>query len=192
MLTLATLRTLPRRLSRLSGRVLALGGLALLAACATPAEPGRMTLTPAQDAKPFAPQLATAMCVRDVTGGSTTNPLWVSQVGNDEFKEALQSTLRNYGVLADANPCRYPIDVNLLGLSQPIMGFDAEVTSHVNYKVMNPANEPLLLETISASYTANFSEHPIGVVRLKRANEGSIRENITKFLQRLRETPPKA
>jgi hypothetical protein len=61
-----------------------------------------------------------------------------------------------------------------------------EVTSHVNYKVFDAAAQPILLETISAPFTATFSDSPIGFVRIKRANEGSIRASISQFLEKLR------
>ena len=91
----------------------------------------------------------------------------------------------NAGLTAGQAGCQYPTDVNLLGLSQPAIGLDMTVTSHVNYKVYDAAGKPILLETISAPCTATFSDSPIGFVRIKRANEGSIRANITQFLDKL-------
>jgi hypothetical protein len=82
--------------------------------------------------------------------------------------------------------CRYFIDVDLLGLSQPTFGFTFEVTSHANYKVYDAAGKSALLATISGAYTADFAEAPLGSMRLKRANEGAIRASITQFLDRLR------
>jgi hypothetical protein len=169
-----------------------LGGLG---ACATAADPTAMTVTTlpsADSAKPFPQPLLGAMCVRNVTGGEKTNPLWASKVDNDGFHTALNSSLGSAGLTAAAaDACHYPIDVNLLGLSQPGMGFDMTVTSHVNYKVYDSAGQPFLLETIDAPYTAKFSEAFVGVERLKKANEGSIRQSISTFLDKLRATTPK-
>lgn len=171
-------------------RAVALGILALLAACATPADPGRMAVAPAQDAPPFPALLQSATCVRNVAGGEETNPLWISKVGDAEFRDALTASLRNSALLADANACRFSIDANLLGLAQPSAGFDMEVVSHVNYKMYDASGTAVLLETISAPYTAKFSEAAIGVIRLQRANEGAIRASITEFLNRLRRLWP--
>ena len=44
----------------------------------------------------------------------------------------------------------------------------------------------MLLETISAPYTAKMSESMIGYVRAKRAIEGSIRESVNGFLAKLK------
>jgi hypothetical protein len=167
-------------------RSIPLIGLSLLAACASPADPQRMIVPVSQDQPAFPTQLMGAMCVRSVTGGEDTNPLWVSNVGDREFREALVATMTNNALLTSSDNCQYPLDVNLLGLSQPIAGFDMEVTSHVNYKMYNAAGASVMLETINAPYTAKFNEAFVGIVRLQRANEGSIRNSISEFLTRLR------
>ena len=171
---------------RCMGRLLVLGLAAAVAACAAPADPGRMVVTTAPAAGGFPPPLQRAMCVRAVTGGEATNPLWVSKVDNAGFHTALSGSMDAAGLVAPANGCKYPVDANLLGLSQPIMGFDLEVTSHVNYKVYDTAGQPVLLATISAPFTATMADSMIATVRLQRANEGSIRASIAQFLDRLR------
>lgn len=65
------------------------------------------------------------------------------------------------------------------------------MTSHVNYKVYEPSGEPLLLETVDAPYTANFSDALVAGTRLKLANEGAIRESIRLFFEKLRAAEPK-
>lgn len=172
-------------------RLATLGLLALLAACASPAEPANMAVTVPQAGFP-APLLG-AMCVRSVTGGEDTNPLWVSKVSDKDFREALTRSFQSAGLLAAPPDCRFPVDANLLGLAQPAFGIDLQVTSHVNYKVFAPSGQPLLLETVTVSYTAGFSDSAIAIIRLRLANEGSIRASITRFLERLRATnPPQA
>lgn len=167
--------------------VLAVGMLLGMSACASSADPAAMTFTPAAESNPFPEPLQQAMCVRDVTGGEETNPMWASKVDNEGFRTALASSLDGVGLSAPSESCSYPIDTNLLGLSQPVMGFDMTVTSHVNYKVYDQAGDPLLLATIDAPYTAAMSEAFVGAERLKKANEGSIRTSIEKFFERLRE-----
>lgn len=162
---------------------------ALLGACAAPAEPGRMTVTAAVEQGGFPPALRGAMCVGTVSGGETTNPLWTSQVGNPEFSQALRDSLSANGLLA-ASGCRFSVDANLLGLSQPIAGLDMTVTAHVNYRVGVGGQPPFLQETVTTSFTATFSDSPVGVVRLQRANEGAIRNSILALLQRLRASQP--
>jgi len=163
-----------------------------LAGCASSADPAAMVVAaPAATAKPFPAALQHAMCVRNVTGGEKTNPMWASKVDNEGFKAALSSSLDASGLSA-APACAFPIDANLLGLSQPSFGFDITVTAHVNYKVYQPSGDPLLLATIDSPYLAKMSEAFVGVERLKKANEGSIRTSILMFLDKLRDTTPAA
>ena len=172
------------------GRFLLFCGLTTLAACAAPADPARMAVTPVVDAAAFPARLHNATCVRSVTGGEDTNPLWISKVGDAEFREALTASLRNSELLASSGACPFPIDANLLGLAQPAMGFDLTVTAHINYKLYNPGGQGILLETVSTPYTAHFSEAAIAVIRLQRANEGAIRASIGEFLDRVRRLGP--
>lgn len=161
--------------------LLALGG------CAAPADPSKMVVQPTQEAIKFPPALNQAMCVRKVDGGETTNPMWASKVSNQDFKAALVKSMNDAGLnAASDDACKYHVDVSLLGLSQPALGLDITVTSHVNYKVYDPNDQPVALETINAEYTAKFSDAFVGTTRLKLANEGSIRESISQFFGKLR------
>ncbi|MBI3678766.1 MAG: hypothetical protein HY243_19325 [Proteobacteria bacterium] len=168
-----------------------------LSGCATSADPNAMALpTTTQTAqtqtpeKPFPQRLEHAMCVRTVSGGEKTNPLWVSKVDNDGFKSALTTSLQSAGLAGAADSCPYQVDANLLGLSQPVIGFDMTVTSHVNYKVYDASGQPFLLATVDAPYTATMGDAFMGVERLKLANEGSIRTSIKMFFDKLRDTGP--
>lgn len=169
----------------------AMAALIELSGCASSADPKAMTIAPQASEKAFPDRLQHAMCVRNVTGGEKTNALWVSKVDSDGFKTALSASLDGTGLSAPAGNCPYPIDVNLLGLSQPAAGFDLTVTSHVNYKVYDSAGEPYLLETIDAPFTASAGDAFLASERLKLANEGSIRESIKQFFDKLRDTAPK-
>lgn len=181
------------KMMRNGGRLVLIAGAAsALAACATAAKPQEMVVAPAPTAKAFPQSLQHAMCVRTVTGGEKTNPLWASKVDNQSFQTALASSMDNAGLAAPATGCSFPVDVNLLGLSQPIAGFDMTVTSHVNYKVYDSSGQPLVLATIDAPYTANFSAAFVGVERLRLANEGAIRTSITQFFDKLRDADVKS
>jgi len=163
---------------------MALGG------CATAAKPEAMVVTDQASDKPFPQPLRHAMCVRNVTGGEKTNALWVSKVDNDGFRSALASSLGSAGLNAASDACSFPIDVNLLGLSQPSIGFDMTVTAHVNYKVYDAKAQPLVLETIDSPFTATMKDAFVGVERLRLANEGAIRTSIQSFFGKLKDAKP--
>ena len=161
-----------------------------LGGCASAAKPEAMVVNTQTSDKPFPQSFSHAMCVRNVTGGEKTNPLWVSKVDNDGFRTALKSSLSAVNLEAASDGCTYPIDVNLLGLSQPSIGFDMTVTAHVNYKVYDPKAQPVLLETIDSPFTATMKDAFVGVERLRMANEGAVRTSIQSFFDKLKDAKP--
>lgn len=174
------------RPSRLFGG-LALASLALLlAACARPADPKGMTMPKPGDEGAYPASLAKSLCVRKVTGGEETNPVWRSQVDDEAFATSLRGSLENAGLSAPEGSCRYSIEANILGLDQPGPSANKEVTAHVNYKVRDKAEAPVLLETVTASYTAKFSDALLGAERLRLANQGAMRKNIGQFMDKLK------
>ena len=122
-----------------------------------------------------------------VTGGEETNPLWVSKVGNSQFREALENSLGN-GRLRAADPAaaRYLISAKLDRLSQPLAGLDMSVSATVHYTVTERATkQTVYAQSITSTYTAKFGDSLLGVERLKLANEGAMRENIKEFIKRI-------
>ncbi len=133
------------------------------------------------------------MCVEQVDGGKLTNPLWVSEVDNLGFLRALEHSLDANRLLAKRpEDCRFGITANLLGLSQPFIGVDVEVTANVNYNVRQAGVEaPYMLRTQTSAYTARFTEDKIlWGARLQEANEGAIRKNIGAFIDALLAAKP--
>ena len=169
-------------------------GAAMLSACAEPARPDKMIPNATADAATSA--LAGKVCVASVSGGEETNPLWTSEVDNAAFRTAIDGALMRNGLLATtAAACRLGVEANLLGLAQPVAGFDMEVTANVNYRVVEQtSSEAYFLATVVTPFTADFSSAFAGVERLRLANEGAVRTNISRFIQQLvdhaKATPP--
>ena len=165
-------------------------GLLLLAAsvsaCAQAARTEKMVPQNAVAVAETSP-LSRIVCVTSVTGGEGTNPLWTSEVDNAAFKAAIDGALAKNGMKAPSpTACRLGVEANLLGLAQPIAGFDMEVTANVNYRVIDRSNStPYYLSTVVTPFTADFSSAFLGVERLRLANEGAVRTNIEKFLGEL-------
>jgi len=181
MLTRHNLRTVPSYFDRLWRTVLIVNSTLLLTACLGRADPDRMAVTQI----PPIPKMQSTICIRSITGGED-NAVEYGRVETADFKDALRLTLRNAQMLASENECRYLLDANILGLSRPaIIGSNPEVISSINYKLYDKGGSPILLETVTSSYTSNMSDSLAGVTRLERASEGSIRANVTEFLQRL-------
>jgi len=159
--------------------------LNLLQACASAARSDRMVpenIIPVSTAQPV------MMTVESVGGGSSTNPMFSSQVGDEEFRQALNETLSaaglsNPGALAQNT---FTVDASLTGLSEPFIGASFTVESEVYYRVSRASDSrDVFAESISASGTAQFGESLIGTERLRIAKEYAIKENISLFIDRI-------
>ena len=169
--------------SRQTKTGLALALLVLLGACASGATPGAMTV-PLSEQTLLAPtsRLRQSVQIGAVGGGRETNPLWTSQVSDSDFATALRQSLATHAMLS-INNGTFRVDAQMLGLDQPLAGFDLAVSSRVSYRVTEVATGTLVFQReINATYTATFSSAFVAIERLRLANEGSVRENIRQFL----------
>ena len=170
--------------SRTLRGLIVLLAVASLAACASGARSGAMTTSvdPTHLIEATSP-LYMASKVDAVRGGSETNPLWKSNVSNEDFRTALEQSLKLNTLLADTN-ARYRIDVTLIDLDQPFAGFNITVGARVRYVVTPLAGGAAVFDReIDSSYTAKFGDALVAIERLRLANEGAIRTNIADFIK---------
>jgi hypothetical protein len=157
---------------------------ASLAGCVSPADPQAMVPTNVTLGKKFNKSVSIA-----VTGGQTTNPLWSSQVANEDFATALQSTIERHGLFSRVLRTAggdYQLDVRLVQLRQPMAGFNMTVQAEVEWRLRQVSSGKMVWEEkTNRSYTATVGDAFAGVTRLKLANEGAIRENIKTGLERI-------
>lgn len=161
----------------------------ILTGCASSAKIEGMTVAETQArANSYAPALQDNLQLSEVKGGQETNPMWTSEIGGQEFQAALQKSLDNAGLLSAGDKAPYSLRANLLRVDQPMFGLDFEVTSEVEYTLVdNATGKELLRETLRTPFTAGVGDAFIAVKRLRLANEGSARENISALLKRLSE-----
>ena len=156
-----------------------------LAACATPSNPGNMTLPATAGLTATVGDLGYHSVTKvDVSGGKETNPLWTAQVSSEAFRKALEDSLALAGYMG-TDGSAMQVQANLVNLRQPLAGFDLSVTSEVRYTVARDGRN-VFDETVSATGTASMGEAFMAVERLRIANEKSIQENIKAFLTRFR------
>ena len=182
-------------LNRFLRRVLLICGLAttaLATGCATPANSVNMVVragdaTTARSATPEA--LKANIAIRDVTGGKETNPMWISNVGSSDFERALEDSLRSVGMLAaNRQSGRYQLVAHLEKLEQPFLGFDMTVTAAVAYTLIERSTgKTVWQKSIATPYTAKVGDAFVGTERLRLANEGSVRQNITQLIGELQQ-----
>lgn len=160
--------------------------IALCTGCATSAQISGMTVAADQDkASTYDAQLKNNVRVSEVNGGDKTNPLWTSEIDSPDFGAALKQSLANADLLGNES-ASYALRANLLRVDQPLFGLNFEVTSEVEYTLVEAVtNKVVLREVIRTPFTAGFGDSVIGVKRLRLANEGSARVNIIAMLKRL-------
>ena len=160
---------------------------ALLSGCAAPARIDQMTstATPAQRIAKSA--MRNNVAVREVSGGKETNPMWVSNVGNSEFEQALENSLRDAGLLSVGKQAgKYTLTAHMEKVDQPLMGISMTVSVTVGYSLIERASgKEILNRRISLPYTASFDAAFMGTERLRLANEGAIRVNIGKIVDEI-------
>lgn len=158
--------------------------VSLLVGCATPAMQQQMVINPLDVGVKANVALTNSVTLRNVSGGSATNPFWLSKVGTNEFKGALLESLQEYGYLSSSpEKGKIILDVNLEKLEQPIIGLTMSVVSVVSYIIEENGFQKKY--QIVATGSASPSEEFIGYKRLKIANERSINENIRIFVRKL-------
>ncbi|MFC0133755.1 hypothetical protein CR105_09250 [Massilia eurypsychrophila] len=159
----------------------------LLSGCAAPARTDQMTaqVSPAQ--RVANTPMRNNVAVKDVSGGKETNPMWVSNVGNSEFEQALEGSLKDAGLLSAGKQAgKYLLTAHMQKVEQPMFGVSMTVTVTVNYVLTARASgKEVLNRTVSLPYTAEWNSSFIGTERLRLANEGAIRTNIGKIIDEI-------
>ena len=158
--------------------------LLLLGGCATGAKRENMVYAPYQSqSTSYGSELVSNISVTTVGGGTETNPMWVSQVSDAEFAQALMASLDIAGLLNLNQSGEYILEAHIVNIEQPLMGFDLTVTADIYYRLTDVVSSRLIYEKkLATTYTAVFSDALYGVTRLRLANEGAVRENIRFFL----------
>lgn len=159
-----------------------------LSGCATPARVDQMTAKKIDASKVVNESpLRNNVSLKGVSGGESTNPLWLSKVGNDDFRQALEQSLKTVMLLAsDQSKGNYLLHTTLMSLDQPWVGLDLKVIATVEYSLEERATgKKVFSKVISTPFTATFSDAVLAFERLKIANEGAVRENIEKIIDEL-------
>jgi hypothetical protein len=164
-------------------RLLLLIGLSgLLFGCASGAKVENMAYTEVRHQ--FDTALEANIGVKDVSGGTETNPLWISEISNDAFRQAVRDSLSSQGLLAEQG--NYDLMIQLIEVNQPIMGFDLTVTTHIRYVLTDKTRNTVVMdEMIITPHTATMEDAFAAIKRLRLANEGAARKNIESLLDKL-------
>lgn len=120
----------------------------------------------------------------EVSGGRTTNPLLESNVGNEEFKEALKNSLISGGVYFSEDG-KYVLSAIIENEDAPMFGMTFRVTERVRYQLREQQGRIIHEKEINSSGRASPGDEFVGTHRLRVAKERAIKANIEKFLKDL-------
>lgn len=166
----------------------------ILSGCATPADQTAMSLESTERGNYSAQSnLAGEVAVGSVIGGEKTNPAWTSEIGSEQFRRALENSLETAYLLGPRLNSKYLVDVELVGINQPMVGFSFNVSSRIRYTVREQNSRELVLdELVSADGRAGAGEAFVGTKRLQIATEKSAKNNIRNFIDRILEFAAKS
>lgn len=158
----------------------------LLTGCASPARIEQMSVEGSPAQRIAQTPMRNNLAIKDVTGGKETNPMWKSNIGSSELEHALENSLRTVGLLAERQAGRFILTAHLENVEQPSFGFNLTVTATINYVVSERSTgKNLINRTLSVPYTAAFGDAFSATERMRLANEGAIRVNITQLIDEL-------
>lgn len=117
-----------------------------------------------------------------VIGGKETFKMWVSQISDQDFAQALQDSIVQSGLFRQAatnSIATYHLDTFIVQVNQPMFGASMTVSMEVNYSLIKASSKEVVWrKAVLSSYTAPFGEALLGATRLRKANEGAARKNI--------------
>ncbi|MDW3095011.1 MAG: hypothetical protein R8G33_04980 [Gammaproteobacteria bacterium] len=169
---------------------LALAIILLISGCASPAKMENMTI-PSEDWGQYkgSDNLKNNLIVDTVSGGKSTNPLWTSEISNEDYKQAMINSLADAQFLNRSSVnSDYSLSAVLIEVKQPILGASMTVTTIISYSLVeNETKKEVFYKKITTPFTAKWNAAFLGVERLRLANEGSARNNIKSLIEHLQE-----
>ncbi|HMV77803.1 MAG TPA: hypothetical protein PL048_10310 [Leptospiraceae bacterium] len=151
--------------------------------CAVPASAERMTVTDFQVNKPVGERIF----VVESTGGSMTLPFWISNIPNDNFTDAVRTSLvqsKSFQKISDSMENGWILKIEIIDLDRPWFGTDFKHKLTARY-TLTKNGKIIFNEPVTAEGTATMGDALIGVYRAKKANEFAARNSIKAFLNAL-------
>jgi hypothetical protein len=117
-----------------------------------------------------------------VEGGRETSPIGRSQISSEEFAIALEESIKKSKVfrqVVKSGETDYILEVQILSVEQPNVGFDMEVKVAANWRILDmKSGKEVWQRIIITNFTAGMGDALGGVTRLRIANEGAAKKNI--------------
>lgn len=119
-----------------------------------------------------------------VPGGGGAIPTWASDLTDGPFQGALDTALRQAGILAPGGGAT--LEAVVLDVAQlPSEPSTTKVSMSVRYRLIDATGRTLLERRVSSGYTATLAQAVQGYDRLGAAKQGAMRQNIEVLLREL-------
>jgi len=117
-----------------------------------------------------------------VSGGKETNPLWVSEISDEDFLRAVEESIKYSGVFSRVtqnSESDYLLKINMRNMDSGLVGFSITVRLVTLWELTDlKSKEVVWKDIITSSYKATFGDSVMGFKRVKIANEGAAKQNI--------------
>jgi hypothetical protein len=170
------------RQSLLAASVLLLATVGL-SGCATPSTYQAMTPTTV-----VVTEKQSGSVVVNVTGGQKTSSAGKSQISNEAFKQAIVDSIKKSQVFSSVTDSTgdYQLTASIIGMDQPSFGLSFTVKMEAGWTLKRVDSGAVVWqEAIKSQHTATTSDAFAGVARLRMANEGAARNNISQALEKI-------
>ncbi|MDH5544458.1 MAG: hypothetical protein OEZ43_02630 [Gammaproteobacteria bacterium] len=164
--------------------------LTTLVGCAAPAKVSQMTLKDSDTSTYIkTTPLSHRIVVDSVEGGENgVRNLRLAEVGDAEFRLALEESLEKVDLLAEDSSAPYALSIKILNFKRPNFGLTTKVSTTIQYSLTRKADKHNLFERIiSSEHTATLGDSILGFQRVRIATAGAVRNNIEFLLQQLKE-----
>lgn len=98
------------------------------------------------------------------------------------FQASLGTLIDNSGIFSNTSSNDIDIKVTILKNDIPFIGLDMSVETEIEYKIVDKNQEVLYRKVIASKGLATVGEKFVGVDRLMLANDRSVQNNMTLFL----------
>ena len=156
---------------------------AVIAGCATASKPEAMVPTTAVAGTQHH---ATTSVV--VAGGSETSSMGKSQISNEAFQQAIAMSIeknKTFSSVVKAPGGDYTLAVTVVSMDQPSFGLSFTVKMEAAWSLKKTDGTVVMQESIKSEGTAGVGDAFAAVERLRLANEGAARANISAALEKI-------
>ncbi|RBA23975.1 hypothetical protein [Herminiimonas fonticola] len=158
--------------------------VSMLGGCAAPSTSKGMTPDSIKTTNKHAKSVSV-----NVAGGKETDKIGKSQIADTAFSQALVDSINNsktFSSVIQGKGADYLLTVSIFNIDQPSFGFSFTVKMEAGWSLQRADTGAVVWqESIKSEHTATTSDAFAGVERLRLANEGAAKNNISQGLSKI-------